>query len=73
MKIGENSFCSTFGQNGVLHISNCPNLHQLEIGNHSFEKFEGFEVSNVNSLQSLSLGDSTFVGAETFSLKSMNG
>ena len=59
--------------NGILHISNCSNLHRLEIGNHGFENYQRFELSNVHSLQSISVGDNSFFTAQTFSLKSMNG
>ena len=54
---------------GVCRITNCPNLHQLEIGNSSFEDFKLFELSNVNSLQSIRFGVYCFRYAEDFSLK----
>ena len=38
---------------GICQITNCPNLRQLEIGNHSFKDFKSFELFNVNSLQSI--------------------
>ena len=53
---------------GVCRITNCPNLHQLEIGYYSFRDFKSFELSNVNSLQSIKFGDYCFIYAD-FSLK----
>ena len=54
---------------GVCRITNCPNLWQLEIGDHSFVDFKSFEISNLNSLQSINFGDCCFQYAEDFSLK----
>ena len=54
---------------GLCRITNCPQLRQLEIGNHSFGDFKSFELSNVNSLQSIVFGDECFEFAELFSLK----
>ena len=45
---------------GVCFITNCPNLHQLEIGKKSFSDFNSFELSNLNSLQSIQFGDHYF-------------
>ena len=53
---------------GVCQITNCPNLHQLEIGYGSFEDFKSFEISNINSLQSIKFGECCFWYAD-FSLK----
>ena len=35
---------------GLCRITNCPNLRQLEIGDHSFQYFKEFKLSNLNSL-----------------------
>ena len=51
-----------------LCITNCPNLTQLEIGDHSFGDFKSFELSNLNSIQSIKFGDFCFKYAD-FSLK----
>ena len=53
---------------GVYRITTCPNLRQLEIGNHSFEDFQSFELSNLNSIQSIKFGYDCFEYAD-FSLK----
>ena len=68
--IGEDSFRIDIWErnDGICRITNCPNLRQLEIGNHSFEDFNSFELSNVNSLQSINFGDRCFEYAD-FSLK----
>ena len=70
VKIG--GYCFEIGEerdDGVCQITNCPNLRQLEIGNHSFEDFNSFELSNVNSLQSIKFGNWCFEYAEDFSLQ----
>ena len=72
VKIGENCFWISDEEeraDGVCRITNCPNLHQLEIGNDSFEDFKQFELSNVNSLQSITFGDNCFKYVENFILK----
>ena len=71
VKIGDN--CFRIGgwrerDDGICRITNCPNLHQLEIGWHSFADFKSFELSNVNSLQSIKFGECCFWYAD-FSLK----
>ena len=53
---------------GICRITNCPNLRQLEIGDHSFGDFKSFELSNVNSLQSIKFGRECFEYCEYFSL-----
>ena len=53
---------------GICRITNCPNLHELEIDDWSFEDFKSFEISNVNSIQSIKFGHSCFEYAD-FSLK----
>ena len=53
---------------GICRIANCPNLHQLEIGDDSFRYFKSFELSNVNSIQSIEFGDNCLRNAD-FSLK----
>ena len=49
-----------------FHISNCPNLRQLEIGDDSFEDFKSFELSNLNSLQSINFGNYCFKHVREF-------
>ena len=44
----------------VCRITNCPNLHQLEIGDCSFKDFQSFELSNLNSIQSIKFGKECF-------------
>ena len=70
VKIGEKCFriSDEERKDGVCRITNCPNLHQLEIGDHSFEDFKSFELSNLNSIQSIEFGDDCFMYAD-FSLK----
>ena len=66
VKIGE--YCFRISGNerydGVCQITNCPNLRQLEIGDHSFEYFKSFEISNLNSLQSINFGEYCFEYAD---------
>ena len=54
---------------GVCRITNCPNLRQLEIGDHSFVDFQSFELFNLNFLQAIYFGNLCFQYAEDFSLK----
>ena len=70
VKIGDNCFGIGDEQrdDGVCRITNCSNLHQLEIGDYSFRDFKSFELSNVNSLRSITFGGSCFRYAD-FSLK----
>ena len=49
---------------GICRITNCPNLHQLEIGDESFADFQSFEISNLNSLQSIEFGNCCFEFAD---------
>lgn len=56
-------------EDGVCRISNCPSLHQLEIGDESFKGFRRFELSNVYSLQSIKFGGYCFVNSENCVLK----
>ena len=62
VKTGKNCFriSDEERKDGVCRITNCPNLHQLEIGDHSFEDFKSFELSNLNSIQSIKFGDLCF-------------
>ena len=53
---------------GICRITNCPNIHQLEIGDFSFKDFKSFELSNLNSIQSIKFGEYCFQYAD-FSLK----
>ena len=71
VKIGKKCFriCDDEERNdGICRITNCSNLRQLEIGDHSFVDFKSFELSNVNSLQSIKFGGGCFFYAD-FSLK----
>ena len=71
VKIGEGCFRISFWNernDGVCRITNCPNLHQLEISGGSFGNFKSFELSNVNSIQSINFGYRCFKFAD-FSLK----
>ena len=70
VKIGGDCFRIDWKErnDGVCRITNCPNLHQLEIGNWSYLDFKSFELSNLNSLQSIKFGDDCFKYAD-FSLK----
>ena len=52
---------------GVCRITNCPNLHQLDISGGSFGNFKSFELSNLNSIQSIEFGGGCFQYAD-FSL-----
>ena len=49
---------------GLCRITNCPNLRQLEIGDHSFCTFQSFEISNVDSLQSIEFDRNCFEYAD---------
>ena len=71
VNIGEKCFLTGCKNpdDGLCRITNCPNLHQLEIGNESFGGFKSFELSNVNSLQSIEFGNWCFYYAEDCSLK----
>ena len=71
VKIGEKYFRTDDKErgDGVCRIMNCPNLRQLEIGDHSFEYFKSFELSNLNSLQSINFGERCFHYTEEISLK----
>ena len=70
VKIGDKCFRISYEErdDGVCRITNCPNLHQLKIGNRSFYYFQSFELSNLNSIQSIKFGDNCFYYAD-FSLK----
>ena len=70
VKIGEDCFRIDDEEcdDGVCRITNCPNLRQLEIGDHSFADFKSFELSNLNSIQSIKFGEYCFEYAD-FSLK----
>ena len=70
VKIGEKCFRISYEErdDGVCRITNCPNLRQLEIGDHSFWDFKSFELSNLNSIQSIKFGEWCF-GFADFSLK----
>ena len=70
VRIGESCFRISYDErdDGVCRITNCPNLRQLEIGDHSYEDFKSFELSNLNSLQSIKFGDRCFWYTD-FSLK----
>ena len=66
--------CSLFISNqrrddGLLRITNCPNLRTLVIGYESFADFKQFELSNVNSLQFIEFGGDSFYYAENCILK----
>ena len=71
VKIGDHCFRISYEErnDGVCRITNCPNLRQLEIGDHSFKDFKSFELFNVNSLQSIKFDWNCFKYAEEFSLK----
>ena len=71
VKIGDGCFIISNKEHndGLLRITNCPNLTQLEIGNESFRDYMKFELSNVNSLQSIQFGSSCFFYAENCILK----
>lgn len=56
-------------EDGLLRISNCPNLCHLEIGDRSFEDYKQFELSNVNSLHTIQFGEQCFRHIEDFILK----
>ena len=70
VKIGRDCFRISYDErnDGICRITNCPNLRQLEIGDHSFRDFQSFELSNLNSIQSIKFGDCCFWYAD-FSLK----
>ena len=59
VKIGHSCFRISGKErdDGVCRITNCPNLHQLEIDSRSFEDFKSFKLFNVNSIQSIKFGD----------------
>ena len=69
--IGENCFTISDDErnDGICRITNCPNLHQLDIGDECFEDFKSFELSDLNSIQSIKFGKGCFVFADVFSLK----
>ena len=71
VKIGKECFRISYEErnDGVCRITNCPNLHQLEIGWYSFEDFKSFEISNLNSIQSIKFGCCCLLYAKDFSLK----
>ena len=50
----------------ICQITNCPNLRQLEIGNHCFRYYQSFELSNLNSLQSIKFGEFCFTNVREF-------
>ena len=58
VKIGEKCFGISGEErnDGVCRITNCPNLHQLDISGGSFGNFKSFELSNLNSIQSIKFG-----------------
>ena len=62
VKIGKECFniSDKRRDDGLLRITNCPNLRQLEIGNESFRDYMKFELSNVNSLQSITFEGNCF-------------
>ena len=68
VKIGENCFTISDdeGNDGICQITNCPNLRQLEIGNHCFGYFKSFELSNLNSIQSIYFGNNCFKNVREF-------
>ena len=73
VKIGNCCFISSEDENtaeGLFRITNCPNLLQLEIGRDSFQYYHSFELSNNNSIQSILIGETCFLKAIEFSLKS---
>ena len=49
-------------------IMNCPKLKSIQIGYHSFDDSQTFELSNLPSLQSIYLGEWCFFYAPSFSL-----
>ena len=57
---------------GLLRITNCSNLTQLEIGSGSFKDFKQFELSNVNSLQSITFGEDCFKNVHEFVLDGLD-
>ena len=70
VKIGENCFKKGDGKHddGLLRITNCPNLRQLELGDQSFSDFKSFQLYSVDSLQSIKFCDYCFWRADDFSL-----
>ena len=58
---------------GICRIMNCPNLTQLEIGDHGFKDFQSFELSNLNSIQSIKYGNDCLKnGTNKFSSSNQN-
>ena len=54
---------------GLLRISNCPNLRQLEIGDRSFETYKNFKLNKLDSLQSIKFGKNSFYCIEELEIK----
>ena len=62
VKFGDECFKIEYKKrdDGICRITNCPNLTQLDIGDHSFGDFKSFELSNLNSLKSIKFGRACF-------------
>ena len=78
--IGEKSFSVTPTNpwnskrtDGEYHITNCPKLKSLQIGDLSFGDYHSFELAALPSLQSITMGQSCFYGATSFSLTGLIG
>ena len=54
---------------GLLRVSECSNLRQLEIGDHTFETYKNLTLSCLNSLQSIKFGKYSFYCIENFEIK----
>ena len=54
---------------GLLRISSCPNLRQLDIGDQTFETYKNLKLNELDSLQSIKLGKNSFCCIEEFEIK----
>ena len=62
---------SCFGGKGCFHISSCPKLGSIQIGDYSFTDYHSFELTNLPSLKSIEIGEQCFYEAPLFSLTSL--
>ena len=57
-----------FGGKGCFHISKCPKLCCIQIGNCSFPDYQSLELEELPSLESVEIGEQCFYEAPLFSL-----